>query len=78
MKDTCPFYIVFQAFKVLLIKLLRYRHYTFYFLLLLLDFKSTDIIFDKFLELHSTLFEKKDFSHRFSFFNRITQSPPPS
>ena len=76
LKNTCPFYIVFQFFKVLLINLLRYRYYHFYFLLFLLSFTSTDIILDKFLEIHSTLSEKKDFCHRFSFFNRFTQTPP--
>ena len=35
--------------------------------LLWLTFMSADIIFHKFLELHSTLTEKKDFCHKFSF-----------
>ena len=30
-------------------------------------FTSADIIFHKFLELHSTLTDKKDFCHKFSF-----------
>ena len=75
MKNTCPFYIVFQAFKVLLIKLLRYRPYIFYFLLLLLGFKSANIIFGKFLELHSTLFEKKIFATDFPVLTESLKLP---
>ena len=39
----------------------------FYFLLLLLVFTSPDILFDKFLELHSTLSEKQVFVTNFPF-----------
>ena len=39
----------------------------FYFLLFLLAFTSADIIFHKFLELHSTLSEKKIFVANFPF-----------
>ena len=31
-----------------------------------------------FLELHTTLYEKKFFELNFFFFNRLTQSPPPT
>ena len=40
-------------------------------------FTSADIIFHKFLELHSTFSEKKDFRRKFSFFNGLTQNPIP-
>ena len=65
MKNTCPFYIVyvFEVLKVLLI------------FLAVLGFTSANMIFHKFLELHSTLSEKKDFRHKFSFFNGFTQTP---
>ena len=46
-----------------------------YVLLFLLAFRSADIIFHKFSELHSTLLEKKDFRHTCSFFSRFTQTP---
>ena len=61
MKNTCPFYIVFQVLKVLLIKICKKQPLNLlFFLLLLLAFTtSADIIFHKLLELHSTLFEKK-------------------
>ena len=45
----------------------------FYLLLFLLAFTSADIIFHKFLELHSTLSEKKIFVTN----NRFTNPPPP-
>ena len=50
-------------------------HQTFYFLLFLLTFTSSDIIFQKFLELHSTS-DKKIFVTNFHFFNGFTQTPP--
>ena len=82
MKNTCPFYIVFQVLKVLPVKILRYAKKDtatisfisccFYWLL----HQQVYIIFHKFLEIHSTLFEKKVFV-RFYVFNRFTQAPPP-
>ena len=58
MKNTCPFYTVFQFLKVLLnlIKICKI-HKTI----------SADMIFQKFLELHSTLSEKKIFVTNFPF-----------
>ena len=49
----------------------------FLFLMFLLAFTSADIVFHKFLEIHSTLSEKKIFVTNFSFFNRFTPMPPP-
>ena len=41
----------------------------------ILAFTSADIVFHKFLELHSTLCKKKDFCHNFFFFfNGFTQT----
>ena len=70
MKNTCPFYIVFQVLKVPLIKICKKQPLNLlFFLLLLLAFTtSADIIFHKLLELHSTLFEKKRFSSRIFLF----------
>ena len=70
MKNTCPVYIVFQILKVLLDTATRSFVYCF-----LLAFTLADIIFYKFLELHSPLSEKKDFCHKLSFFNRFTETP---
>ena len=46
-------------------KFWRYFLHFFCFLLFLLAFISADIIFHTFLELHSTLFEKKIFVSNF-------------
>ena len=69
-KNTCHFYTVFQF-------LVRYSHQIFYLFLFLLPFTSADIIFHKFLKLHSALPEKKIFITSFSFFNGFTQTPHP-
>ena len=45
----------------------------FYLLLFLLAFTSADIIFHKFLELHSTLSEKKIFVTNFSFLTAVVE-----
>ena len=48
------------------------------FLVVLRAFTSADIIFHKFLELQSTLSEKKkDFHQKVSFFNGFTQTLTP-
>ena len=62
MKTACPFYIVFQALKVVLIvpfvKICKIQPPDL-FLLFLLTFTSADIISHKVLELHSMLSEEK-------------------
>ena len=70
-KKHIAFYIVFQVLKVLLIKICQIQP----LYLLFLDISSADIIFHKFLVLHSTL-TGKDLRHKFSF---LTDSliPPP-
>ena len=70
-------YIVFQVLKILLIKFLRYSHQVFYFLFFLLDFSSADLTFNKFLEPHSTLFEKKISVTNFPFLTDSFRTPNP-
>ena len=48
----------------------------FYFLLFLLAFTSADIIFHKFLELHSTLSENNVFVTNFPFITDSLKLPP--
>ena len=62
MKNTCPC-IVFHVLKVLLYENLQVRHSRkiICFMLFLLAFTSADIVFHTFLELQSTLSEKKIF-----------------
>ena len=57
MKNMIPFYIVCQVLKVLLFKI---SHQILYFMLFYISFLSADIIFYKFLKIHSTLYEKKN------------------
>ena len=70
------FYIAFQVLRVLLKKNVRYSHQIFYFLLfyMILAFTLADIMFHKFLELHSTLSKKKIFITMFPF---LTDPGPP-
>ena len=74
MKNTTPFYIVFHVLKVLLFTI---SHQIFYFLLFYIKFYISRHHFHKFLELPSTLYEKKSFCHKCLFFNGFTQNPLP-
>ena len=78
MQHTWPFYIVaiFKVLKVLLIKTCKIQPPDL-LLLVLLAFASptTDIIFHKFLELHSKLSEKKIFVINFPFLMDSLKSP---
>ena len=64
---TKDFHILFQALKVLLIKICKIQALDLLFLVVLLAFTSADINFRKLLELHSTLSEKRIFVTNFSF-----------
>ena len=75
-KNTCRFYIVFQVLKVLLIKICKIQSLDLLFIVvfnlllsfyLLLAFTIADIIFHKFLKLHSELSEKNIFVTIFLF-----------
>ena len=70
-KKHIAFYIVFQVLKVLLIKICQIQP----LYLLFLDISSADIIFHKFLVLHSTL-TGKDLRHKFSFLTDSLILPP--
>ena len=76
MKITCLFYIAFQLLKVLLIHR-QIRPPVFYVLLFLLAFTSADIIFYKFLKLHSALPEEKIFAAKFSCLMDSIKPPTP-
>ena len=75
MKNTCPCYNVFQVLKVLLIKTFKILPPDL--LLFRLAFTS-DVILHKYLEIHSTLSEKKYFHHKFSFLTDSLKPSPPS
>ena len=67
-KKYITFYTVFPVLKVLLIKICKIQS----LYLLVLDVSSTDIIFHKFLTLHSTLTGKR-FSSKIFLFHGFTQ-----
>ena len=77
MKNTCPFYIIFKVLKVLLIKICKIEPPDLLFIVVFISFYisfiSADIIFHKFLELHSTLSGKKILVTNFLF---LTDSLP--
>ena len=62
-KKYITFYILFQVFKVLLIKICKLQPLYLSFL----DVSSADIIFHKFLAIYSTLTGKKIFVTNFLF-----------
>ena len=77
MKDTRPFYILFKVLKVLLTKICKIQPPDLLFLAAFIFLAFTaDIIFHKFLELHSTLSEKI-FQSQIFLFNGFTQTPIP-
>ena len=77
MKNTCPFYIVFQVLNIHLIKICKIEPPDLLFLVVFTSFYvSRYIIFHKFSELHSILSVKKIFVTDF-LFNGFTQNPHP-
>ena len=77
MKNMPPFYMLFQVFKVLLITICKMIHQIFYFLLfytsLYISRHHFSQIFRTSLNILAIIWEKK-FCHKFSFFNRFTNS----
>ena len=71
-KKYISFYIAFEVLKALLVKIFKIQP----LYLLVLDVSSADIIFHKFLALHSTLIGKR-FSSQIFLFNGFTHLPPP-
>ena len=74
MKNTCPFYIVFQVLKVRLEKICQIEPPDLLFLVVFISFYISRYHFHKFLE-DSILSVKKIFV--MNFFNRFTQTSPP-
>ena len=78
MKSICPFYIVFEVSKVLLIKICKIQladlfiSCCFYYVL-----PQQISFFHKFLELHSILSEKKIFVTNFPFLTDSLKPPHP-
>ena len=79
MQNTCQSCTVSQVLKVFLIRSYIIQPVLLFPVILLwLLYTSAAMTFCKFLGLHSPLSGKKDFCHKFSFFNGFAQIPSPS
>ena len=77
MKNTPPFYIVFQVLQVILINICRISHQIFYFLLFYVSFDISRHYFLQIIRTSYIIIWKKDFCHKLSFFNWFAQTPAP-
>ena len=74
---TKIFYIVFQVFEVLLIKICKMQSIDFLFLVVFISFYISRHHFSQVFRTSFNIIWKKDFRHKFSFFNDFTQTPQP-
>ena len=72
---TNIFYIVFQVLKVLLIKYCKIQSLDPSFLVVFISFYISRYHFSQVFRTSFNIIWKKDFRHKFSFFNRFTQTP---
>ena len=78
MKNTCPFHIVFQVLKVLRVKICNVRYSQPPDLFLVDSFYISRYNFSQiFIELHSTIPEKRNLITDFSFLTDSLKLPPP-
>ena len=78
MKNTCPFYyMVFQVLKVLLIKICKMQPLDLLFFVVFISFYISRYHFSQIFRSSFNIIWKKDFRHKFSFFNGFTQTPHP-
>ena len=76
-KNVCPFYTVFQVLEVLLIKICKIQPLDLLFLVIFISFYINRYHFSQIFKTSFSIIWKKDFCHKFSFFNRVTQTPTP-
>ena len=76
MKNTRPFYIVFQVLKVLLINICAIQPPDLLFTVVFISCYISRYHFSQILELHLA-YSGRRFRHEFSFFNRFAQTPYP-
>ena len=74
MKNKCPFYIVFQILKALLIKICKIEPPDLLFIVVFISFYISRYYFSQIFRTSFNIIWKKDFRHEFSFFNRFTKS----
>ena len=72
---TKIFYIVFQVLKVLLIKICKIQSLDLLFLVVFISFYISRYHFSQVFRTSFNIIWKKDFRHKFSFFNGFTQTP---
>ena len=75
MKNTCLFYILFQLLKVLLLKICKIEPPDLLFLVVLHQ-QIPRYYFPQIFRTSFNMICKKDFRHKFSFFNGFTQPLP--
>ena len=74
---TCPFYILFQVLKVLLVKICKIQTTDLLFLVIFISFYISAASFFTNFQNFNQHYLKKDFCHRFSFFKWIHSPSPP-
>ena len=72
---TKIFYIVFPALKVLLIKIFQIQSLDLLCFVVFISFYISRYHFSQVFRTSFNIIWKKDFRHKFSFFNRFTQAP---
>ena len=73
---TKTFYIVFQVLKVLFIKICKIQSLDLLFLVVFISFYISRYHFSQVFRTSFNIIWKKDFRHKFSFFNGFTQPHP--
>ena len=71
MKNTCPFYIVFQVLKVRLIKVCKIQAPDLLFLVVFISFYISRYHFSQIFRTSFNIVWKKDFRHEFSILMRM-------
>ena len=71
MKNTCPFYIVFQVLKVRLIKVCKIQPPDLLFLVVFISFYISRYHFSQIFRTSFNIVWKKDFRHEFSILMRM-------
>ena len=72
---TKIFYIVFQVLKVLLIKICKMQSLDHFIFCCFISFDISRYHFSRNFRTSFNIIWKKDFRHKFSFFNGFTQTP---
>ena len=76
-KKHVLFYIVFQVLKVLIINICKIQLPDLLFPVVFINFYISRDDFSQIFRTPFSIIWKKDFRHKFSFFNRFPQPPPP-